>query len=220
MDIIIAVLICIILLIGILRLLKAEDKLQQEQATELEKDELLYDPLTGRKITLEEAERGVNVDESEMMRIKSDDEIDEYYSDEERELEYMNRESLILNLNENEDERVFELLENAGIFSEVDLNNIQYLWQVSESEYIGAAYVSYGVMAGRSQSSHFENQLIGIVQGSAKRKQLLNIPALRFITIGETTLFRLAKKVSFEDFALLLGIMGVTVRDRMNPDRS
>jgi|GEM_PF-6765006 len=41
MDIIIAVLVCIILLIGILRLLKAEDKLQQEQATELEKDELL-----------------------------------------------------------------------------------------------------------------------------------------------------------------------------------
>jgi len=54
---------------------------------EEEDDELLYDKLTGRKISVEEAEEGIEVTESDFRRIKTDEEILQNYSGSEQQTE-------------------------------------------------------------------------------------------------------------------------------------
>lgn len=102
--------ITLIVLLGIilfttLRPSKAEKQEKAEQEERL-KDERIYHPETGCYFTLEELENGVIVVDEHINRIKSDEEIQANYSEDQQEIEYVVRLMLQSGLAETEDERI------------------------------------------------------------------------------------------------------------------
>jgi hypothetical protein len=60
------------------------DKIEEGELEERLKDEFIYDPVSGAMITLEQAEKGHVIDPGVFDRIKSDEEIETYYSEEQQ----------------------------------------------------------------------------------------------------------------------------------------
>src|SRR5687767_10938065 len=127
MTIIITSILFAIVLFFIIKILKADSKKLKDQEKSLE-DELIYDPLTGRHLTLEQAQNETLVYEPEGIRIKSDEEIEANYGDDDKEVEYIIRKSITMDFEKNEDDRILALIEDSEVFSDMPSFDLTYLW--------------------------------------------------------------------------------------------
>jgi len=208
MTIIIATILFAVLLFLIIKLINAENKSQKDQEKRLE-DERIYDPLTGRHLTLEEAQEETLVYESEEVRIKSDEEIEANYSDDQKEVEYILREYAKRDFVDNEDDRIFTLLQDSEVFSDVTQFDVNNLWQIKNNDYLGLAYISSTYNHGRNDHLAYEYQIIGIFQGDDMYNRLKNFPTIKLQKMEQTTLFRLTRKANYQDFLKLIDMLGI-----------
>jgi hypothetical protein len=204
MAILFVVVVLLLISIIFIKLQKADTKKLKEQEEKLT-DELIYDPLTGRKLTLEQAQNETLIYEDEGMRIKSDEEIEANYVDADKEIEYIRRESFKRNFVDNEDDSVSTLLQNAEVFANVDEFNIGDLWLIGSKNYIGLTYLSSNYDFGRSDQKTFEYQLIGVVHGESLCNQIKQFGDMVIQRIDEAMVFRSTKAAKYHDYLKLIG---------------
>lgn len=201
--------ILIVLVAGILfsltRPSKAE-KLSQAELEERLKDERIYHPETGRYFTLEELENEVIVVDEDINRIKSDEEIQANYSEDQQEIEYVVRLMLQSGVTETEDERIYELIDQSELFASNDSHHVNYLWVVKPEHFLGIAHVSYSIRNGKYEYGDSENQIVGIVQEDSLIEELKKFKDIEFINMGNTRLFRVARKIKFQEFKEALAL--------------
>jgi hypothetical protein len=159
-------------------------------------DDLIYDHLSGRYLTLEEAENEVIDGDQYINRIKSDEEIQKHYSAEQQEVEYILRHIIQSNITETEDDRIFELVEFSKLYDAVEYT-MNYLWEIKPDHFLGIAYVSYYV--GTKFSGH-ENQLLGIVQGDTLKNEFEVNADIQFAELNNTRVFKIPTKITFNEF--------------------
>jgi hypothetical protein len=194
------------IIIAVLKPSKQEKQALAEQEERL-KDERLYDSVTGRYLTLEEAENeAINADDY-IGRIKSDEEIEKNYSEDEREVEYIIRDMLQFGIPEAEDERIFELISNSKIYETVESHSINNLWEIKQNHFLGIASVTSSFSHGRSDSRTYAYQIIGIVQGKLLNTQAEAYEGIEFIEISETQIFKVSKKITRGIFEKLRGVI-------------
>jgi hypothetical protein len=161
-------------------------------------DELLFDPLTGRKMTLEEAEQGIVV-ESVSPRIKSDQEIEENYSDDLKEVEYILRDFIQSGIDETyfEDEDVgFDRLFAQSEYARgLNTKQIHHLWEFRPGLFFGLVYVSYSL-----QGSAHDYQSFAVIEDQSDISAFATIPDAYVELIDDTVLIRLPKAISHAGF--------------------
>lgn len=203
----IVIIICLaVVMFFTLRPSEAEKQAKAEQEERL-KDERIYHPETGRYFTLEELENEVIVIDNNYPRIKSDEEIEANYYEDQREIEYAIRFMLQSDLEETEDNRVYELIDGSELFESSDSHGVYLLWTIKPEHFLGIAQVSYSLRNGKYEYGDSESQIVGIVQGDALTERLKEFPDLEFLPVGNTLLFRIPRKVSFNEFKLIVNLM-------------
>ncbi|MBL7838552.1 MAG: hypothetical protein JNJ75_00275 [Cyclobacteriaceae bacterium] len=195
-----------IILFTILKPSKKEKQAQAELEERL-KDERIYHPETGRYFTLEELENEVIVVDEHINRIKSDEEIQANYSKDQQEIEYVVRLMLQSDLTRTEDERIYELIDRSELFASSDSRHINHLWTITPQHFLGIAHVSYSIRNGKYEYGDSENQIIGIVQGDSLIGELKKVEDIEIINMGNTQLFRVARKTKFQEFKELFEII-------------
>lgn len=143
----------------ILRPSKAEREHDEEVAKRLE-DETIYDPETGAKLTLEQAESGHFIGNDGDDRVKSDEEIAEHYRDEEREVEYIRRYFAERKIPQYEGEDIGGLIHGSEMIKQFDDCNIASLWEIVPGVFIAIIQVLYSYTSGRSEVSGLDNQVV------------------------------------------------------------
>lgn len=194
------------ILFSLMRPTKAEKQARAELEERL-KDERIYHPETGRYFTLEELENEVIVIDNNYPRIKSDEEIEANYNEDQREIEYAVRFMLQSDLEETEDDRVYELIDGSELFESSDSHGVYLLWTIKPEHFLGIAQVSYSLRNGKYEYGDSESQIVGIVQGDALTERLKEFPDLEFLRVGNTLLFRIPRKVSFNEFKLIVNLI-------------
>jgi len=194
------IVIVIALLVVALILFKAikKDKEASAELAESLKDERIYDHVSGRYLTLEEAENEVIDGNKYINRIKSDEEIQKHFSEDEREVEYIIRDMIQSSISETEDERIFELVEFSQLYGPDDYS-IHYLWEIKPDHFLGIAYVTHYYPNGTQIRDH-ENQLFGIVQGNTLTAEFEANAEIQFIELNNTRVFKIPRKISFNEF--------------------
>lgn len=196
----IVIIICLaVVMFFTLRPSEAEKRAKAEQEERL-KDERIYHPETGRYFTLEELENEVIMVDEHINRIKSDEEIQANYSEDQQEIEYAVRLMLQSEVTGTEDERIYELIDHSELFASNDSNHINYLWAITPEHFLGIAHVSYSLRNGKYEYGDSENQIVGIVQGDSLIGELKKIKDIEIINMGNTRLFRVARKIKFSEF--------------------
>ena len=180
---------------------------QEKQASaELEerlKDERIYDSVTGRYLTLEEAENEIIHVDEHIDRIKSDEEIEKNYHGDQREVEYIVRHMIQSGITDTEDERIYELIGYSKIFESAEDYSIYGLWEIKPDHFLGIAYVTSPYNHGRSDSFMRDHQLIGIVQQKFLDSDSEAFAGIEFVEFNETQIFKITKKIEFSTFKRL-----------------
>lgn len=130
---------------------KYRDQLEAEKRLA---DERIYDSVSGRLLTLEEAERGVVVEEEP--RIKTDNEIDLYYEGDSREFEKVQKYLIVNGYRLVEDDTIINKFSNSQILARYRDHGLSYLVEVRKGIYFGVALVSYT----QSHSDIWEYQIV------------------------------------------------------------
>lgn len=130
---------------------KYRDQLEAEKRLA---DERIYDSVSGRLLTLEEAERGVVVEEEP--RIKTDNEIDLYYEGDSREFEKVQKYLIVNGYRLVEDDTIINKFSNSQILARYRDHGLSYLVEVRKGIYFGVALVSYT----QSHSAIWEYQIV------------------------------------------------------------
>jgi hypothetical protein len=117
-----------------------------------------------------------------------------------------------MNFEENEDDRIFTLLQNSEVFSDVTTFDLSHLWQIKNNDYIGLAYISSSYNFGRSDQHSSEHQIIGVVQGDFFYDKLKSLSAITLQKIEQTTLFRITRKANYQEFLNLIDLLDVNAR--------
>lgn len=145
---------------------------------------------------MEEAENEVIDGDQYINRIKSDAEIQQHYSEEQQEVEYIVRDIIQSNITETEDDRIFELVEFSQLY-DADEYTMNYLWEIKPDHFLGIAYVTYryGVRV-----SGNENQLFGIIQGDTLKDEFESNAEIQFAELNNTRIFKIPKKITFTEF--------------------
>lgn len=195
-----AITIIVMLAIAVFAILKPSKQEKQAAAEREEslKDEQIYNSITGRYLTLEEAENEIINADDYINRIKSDEEIKKHFLPEEQEVEYIIRDMIQLGIAETEDERINELLEFSKIF-ESEIYSVNNLWEIKPDHFLGIAYVTYKY-PGSNQIRDYEYHLIGIVQGNLLNTESEAYAEIEFAEISETQIFKIPKKISHSKF--------------------
>lgn len=203
----IVIIICLaVVMFFTLRPSEAEKQAKAEQEERL-KDERIYHPETGRYFTLEEMESGVIAVDNNHPRIKSDEEIEAHYTEEEKEIEYTIRHMLQSGLAETEDDRVYELIDGSELFDLTDSHGVYYLWTISPEHFLGIARVSYSIRNGKYEYGSSDSQIVGIVQGDVLVEELKKFSDIEIMNIANTKVFRIARKVNFQEFKKVLELI-------------
>lgn len=186
-------------LVWMLFLTKSEKDPAQEERLN---DELLFDPLTGKKITLEEAERGVVVEDYEGPRVKSDQEIEENYSDDQKEIEYILRDFIKAGMDEREsdddDEAFNNILDKSEYARGLAKKSIHYLWEFTPGVFVGLVYVSYSYLL-KEGPSH-EYQTFAIIKDQDDIAAFAAMPDACVELIDDAVLIRLPRRALHVDF--------------------
>lgn len=208
----IVIIICLaVMMFFTLRPSEAEKQAKAEQEERL-KDERIYHPETGRYFTLEELENEVIVIDNNYPRIKSDEEIEANYYEDQREIEYAVRFMLQSGLAETEDNRVYELIDGSELFESSDSHGVYLLWTIKPEHFLGIAQVSYSLRNGKYEYGDSESQIVGIVQGDVLIDELKKLKDIEIINIGSTTIFRIPRKMTYHEFKQVADLIGTSVK--------
>lgn len=208
----IVIIICLaVVMFFTLRPSEAEKQAKAEQEERL-KDERIYHPETGRYFTLEELENEVIVIDNNYPRIKSDEEIEANYYEDQREIEYAVRFMLQSDLEETEDDRVYELIDGSELFESSDSHGVYLLWTIKPEHFLGIAQVSYSLRNGKYEYGDSESQIVGIVQGEVLVDELKKFKDIEIINIGSTTIFRIPRKMNYHEFKQVADLISTSVK--------
>ncbi|MFN8336727.1 MAG: hypothetical protein U0U09_16470 [Cyclobacteriaceae bacterium] len=152
-------------------------------------------------------ENGLIKVDNDYPRIKSDEEIEAHYTEEEKEIEYAFRHMLQSGLAETEDDRVYELIDGSELFDSTDSHGVYYLWTIKPEHFLGIAQARYSIPNGRYEYGDSESQIVGIVQGDALVEELKKFPDIEIMNIANTKVFRIARKVNFQEFKQVLELL-------------
>lgn len=185
--------------IWMLFLSKPEKNSAQEENL---RDELLFDPLTGKKISMEEAEHGVVLENYAGPRIKPDQEIEENYSDDQKEIEYILRDFIKSGVDEiageDDDEVSFDqILAQSEYAKGLDTIEIHHLWKFRPKFFFGLAYVSYSHI-GRNQGHEY--QAFAIMANQSGISAFTTIEEVYVELIDDAVLVRLPIKITHAAF--------------------
>ena len=200
MIILLCILACIFI-VGMVFISKTENNTAQEDRLN---DELLYDHLTGKKITLEEAEQGIVLENHPAPRIKPDREIEENYSDDQKEIEYILRDFIASGIDEidrdSDEEAVFDrILAQAEYARGLDTKVIHYLWEFNPGLFVGLVYVSYAYL-GKGQGPFHEYQTFAIIDDQSDASAFATIQDAHVELIDNAVLVWLPKRTSYAGF--------------------
>lgn len=164
-------------------------------------DETLYDPVSGKTITLEQAQQGYVVDGDIQLRIKSNQEIEEYYTEDERELEYVRRYFAEKGQYESEDDTVIQHLRESEMAKQFDSLGVCHLWQLKPDLHLAIIQITNRYLGGVT-----EYQKVFVLQSSNARA--LQIPdrfkEWEFERTRHWLIIRCPKKLNFNQFTIAL----------------
>ena len=173
---------------------------EEREKREVEKrfeDELIYDPFTGTKLTLEEAEKGISIDKlSEERRVKSSEEIELNFDDDGKEVEYF-----LNDLAENgflsvkSVDPIITLLEKTDCINGYSDYMISDLYQYESSSFIGVIQVAFTTINGKFNGEFLERQLFAIFPSHADISSLNNIDAYNVESINDIIFIKSSRKV-------------------------
>jgi hypothetical protein len=196
----------ILLAIGVYYFTKRMDKEEQQGKEYLPDDGLIYDPVTGRKLTLEEAERGIVIPDDVHARVKSDEEIETFYSGAQKESAYIERSLIQYGATPVNHEEVFYWLEQSVIIQELASFGIQFMYEVAPGQYIGVAHVAYS-MPGHQGVAGSEDQLVGFIKGAADAARFSTMDGLETEVLSSGVFLRLPRIITRQDPATLLALI-------------
>jgi hypothetical protein len=171
---------------------KREDIPRQE-------DELIYVHGRGR-VTVEQAEAGVEINKGSIL---SYEDIRANYSEEEQQIQLINRDLLLSGIEETDDGLVAEFIDRSEMSKQYKAFDISYLWQLKEEVFIGVICLAYGFRNGKREELAFEYQLIVVV--TPKIHSWLKIPGevMSEVLDDSKVLMKISRKASYEDFKKL-----------------
>ena len=144
-----------------------EEKEEERKMKERLADETIYDPISGLKLTLEEAESGLFIDPDNPGRIKSEEELQNYFTEENIEFERIKAfiiKNNLLTLEEDKEERLIEnIISKADIFQSYEGFSVGYTVQLFDNVFISLALVDYSLQLGKYRHQGSEWQILGTV---------------------------------------------------------
>lgn len=195
----ILVVICVILFayyVGQSSAKKTPDEVEVEQRLE---DEFIYDPDTGAKMTLEQAESGHFIRHDNSLGIKTDKEIEENYDEDNQEVEYIVRYFREKGIGEHEDEEIDDRVKNSEMAKEFNRFAVVWLWSYKPNTFIGIVNVeNYG--------SEYQLFIVSDNAEIAKFKTIYEDIAVEAIEIHQT-LIRFARQLKYADFRKVIALL-------------
>lgn len=185
------------------RQIREEKAARREQEKRLE-DESIYDPSTGAKMDLEQAENDLFINHDFVLRVKSDQEIEENYLGDEREIEYIKRHFAKAGIHESENEELINLIYQSKNAKQFKTFDIYFLWEWKPGYYVGLIYISYEYLSGRSLETTYEMQLFVVLNHltTANAKEVLH--NFEDEQTPDWVIFRLPGKAKYSDLMLIL----------------
>ena len=169
-------------------------------------DETIYDPETGAKLTLEQAERGHFIGNDGDDRVKTVEEIEQHYLDEERDVEYIRRffaERKIQQVGDQED--ILTVLYECKMIKQFDDFNVAYLWEIVPDVYVAITQILYSYTAGRTIERGHDFQLMLVYKNLDRYNLSEALSDTEKERTDEWTIARFDRKVNYEDFKELIG---------------
>ena len=185
----------ILLGVGVYFVSKHVQKEEQEGKPYLPDDGLIYDPVSGRNLTVEEAEAGIIVSDEEASRIKSDEEIEAFYSGPEKEREYIERDLILSGATSMEDQEL-PWLDDSDMVRRLVKFGLSSMYQIAPGRYLGVATVVHHYSIGS------EPQFIGFISGTLADQEMPE--ALEIETLPAGTLWRLPRIATRADLDRVL----------------
>lgn len=143
------------------------DRQNRKKLEEQLDDEYIYDPETGLKMTLEEAEQGAIFESNGIGKIKSDAEINSIEDENIRELHRIRNfflKSELTNVDIDEFEIMRAKIASLQFSSNYSRIETDFITKVSENSYIALTSVAYVIAGKRGGSSYDDNQIFGIIE--------------------------------------------------------
>jgi hypothetical protein len=208
----IGILIVVALFAAVLYFFSREFKKEnQEEKVYLPDDGYIYDPVSGRKLTLEEAESGVVVSEDmasvSSSRIKTDEEIETFYTGDVKLKEYIKRELMVSGAGFMGRD-LLDWLDQSVMLQGLVSFNLDFMFQVVPGRYLGMASVTYR-MPGHSGSAGSEYQFVGFIAGINTIQHQDILKDLEIELLAHGLLLRLPRMATRTDFDRLV----VLIRD-------
>lgn len=145
-------------------------KMDRENRKKLEEqleDEYIYDPETGLKMTLEEAEQGAVFESNGVSIIKSDAEIDSIEDENIRELHRIRNfflKSELTKVDSDDFELIRAKIASLQFSSNYSSIETDFITQISENSYIALTSVAYVIAGKRGSNTYSDNQIFGIIE--------------------------------------------------------
>lgn len=199
-----------VVMIFFLRTSKEEKKDHLLQQKRLE-DESIYDPETGVKITLDQIEEGVSLKGNISRRIKSDEEIENNYTEDDKEIEYIKRDFIKLNCPEVDTDGFSELINQSYIFKQFKSANFSTLWKLNAEVLIGIVYISNTYFVGKGYQTFYEYQLAAVIQKISGQHDL-DLQDYDKDIISNIIILKHQKKATYKSFRDLMDTLNKRLR--------
>ena len=204
--IVVVILIMAAILIWIITKSSKQEKRQLEEQEERLDDEFIY--VSGKRLTLEEAENSiVVVEESEIDRIKSDSEIENNYFDDNKEIEYIRRDFIRANSPGIDPGEITYLINKSQLFKELKSFEILDLWRLRPDLLAGLINLSYDYLNARSKEIVFETQPIVVIHGRENIQKLVALQNVHKELVEDSVIVRQPKRVNYKEFKKLIEII-------------
>jgi len=181
---------------------RLEKEVQQDKQY-LPDDGLIYDPISGRNLTLEEAEHGIVLPDNALARVKTDEEIETYYAHDAKERAYIERDLIVSGAIA----VALELLtwiDHSAMVRQLRSFQVHFMYEVAPGRYLGLANVGYR----HSSVAGSEYQFVGFISGTfAGHHDRALLEALEIETLANGMLLRLPRVATRADFARLLTLV-------------
>jgi len=201
---------------------RAQKKRDKELELSLE-DETIYDPVTGKRLTLEEAETAPEfnhysngefspgkINESIIIecRIKPDTEIEKYFEDEAKEIQYILRDFYKEKLQPCKGSELFiYILEQTEMAKRLNSIDFYEFYDLSENASIGLANVAYEIFTGDGAEMYGHVQLFGFRILENGEKISLKNKDIDFEQRGNMLIIRGVKKLERTDYQKFKSIL-------------
>ncbi|WP_225000405.1 hypothetical protein [Cesiribacter sp. SM1] len=158
---------CLLAVFFIIRypFINKKEKEEEDKIKERLKDEAIYDPVTGARMSLEEAESGLYIANDNLERIKPDDELEKYYNVQEVEYEKIKNYIIKEGMEPVEEEVANHLIERviskSTVIDKYDEITISYTFRPALDFYVSLALVEYTITTGKYIDHAAEWQIIG-----------------------------------------------------------